>query len=224
MGWECESCGRSFKSENAMGQHQQKTNDGLHTYLYSCGFCDRGFVSRPAADQHVRKSVMHWPFDEDWECKKCNLFYSSEHSLNQHRVNAVVHTHPYQCKSCNLRFRSEYARTVHQADHDLTWTCSECDRQYECWDSMMQHTEDAHILECTICYCSFNTSRARDRHIRDTHGRSARKPLSTYAFVKRGWGNFPNFCASMGFKWSGEGIAEANALARQMAAEARDEQ
>jgi hypothetical protein len=56
MGW-CETCDRSFASEEALEQHIR--DSPAHAPSYDCETCDRSFASEEALKQHIRDSPAH---------------------------------------------------------------------------------------------------------------------------------------------------------------------
>lgn len=82
----CETCDRSFGSNEALQQHLR--DSPVHATLYDCEICDRSFSSNEALQQHLRDSPVH---TASYNCKECDRSFGSDGALQQHLRDSPAH-------------------------------------------------------------------------------------------------------------------------------------
>jgi DNA-directed RNA polymerase subunit RPC12/RpoP len=84
--YDCETCDKTFTSEEALHQHER--DSPAHTVTYDCETCNRTFTSEEALHQHERDSPTH---TATYDCETCNKTFTSEEALHQHKRDSPKH-------------------------------------------------------------------------------------------------------------------------------------
>ncbi|KAF2808308.1 uncharacterized protein BDZ99DRAFT_509602 [Mytilinidion resinicola] len=152
------SCGRTFSSRSALGQHQKDTG---HCH---CKFCNRFFHTADGLKQH--NLALH-----SWNCGHCNKTFSVQESLTCHQ-RATRHCH---CSDCDRFFVDEPAlrRHLRSSLHASQFHCCDCDRDFVDGQALQQHLENKiHSVTrrqtsdyvCSECDREFKTEQALGQH------------------------------------------------------------
>ena len=137
MSFRCGDCDKSFRSSQALQQHE-----GSPAHLHECEECDRSFRSEQALQQHLENSPVH---ALQYECEECDRSFGSEQALQQHLGDSPVHALQYECEECDRSFGSEQAlqqHLEHSSVHALQYECEECDRSFGSEQALQNHLED----------------------------------------------------------------------------------
>jgi hypothetical protein len=100
----CETCNRSFGSNQALQQH-----------LRDSPFHRPTFNSDEAPQQHRRDSVIPIP-TPTFSCETCNKSFGSNQALQQHLRDSIIHQINHNCETCDISFRSDEALRQHLRD------------------------------------------------------------------------------------------------------------
>jgi DNA-directed RNA polymerase subunit RPC12/RpoP len=139
--YDCETCDRTFPSEEALHQHER--DSPAHAITYDCETCNRTFTSEEALHQHKRDSPAH---AVTYDCETCDRTFISEEALHQHERDSPAHAITYDCETCNRTFISEEALHQHKRDspaHAITYDSETCDKTFTSEEALHQHERDS---------------------------------------------------------------------------------
>ncbi|KAL8279573.1 hypothetical protein RQP46_008135 [Phenoliferia psychrophenolica] len=133
------SCGRSFKSVQAVNRHCEAS--GAHNY---CSKCQRDFNDYNALSSHLANSPYH-----GW-CTLCDEDYDSQEKLNQHRYDEHE-----VCPSCSTVLRN--ANGLHEHARQLHPYCIPCRKIFKNDNNLNAHlnssTHQPANVECPLRGC-----------------------------------------------------------------------
>ncbi|XP_021694812.1 zinc finger protein 391-like [Aedes aegypti] len=110
--WNCELCGKAFKSKGGQVQHNQQIHFGPTPHV--CNICGKRFRDFDTMEQHRQRHLMK---DKPFKCSECPKQFIRRSDLQRH---IVLHhsVSPHQCDICGKVFD----RADHVTDHKWSHT------------------------------------------------------------------------------------------------------
>jgi stress-induced morphogen len=107
----CGACGKAFRSESALDQHQRDTGHCEEEFV--CGVCSKTFSSDAALEQHQPYTGHR---EEEIVCGVCGKAFSGDAALEQHQRDTDHCEEEFVCGVRGKALRSEAALEQHQRD------------------------------------------------------------------------------------------------------------
>ncbi|XP_021694813.1 zinc finger and BTB domain-containing protein 49 [Aedes aegypti] len=110
--WNCELCGKAFKSKGGQVQHNQQIHSGPTPHV--CNICGKRFRDFDTMETHRQRHLMK---DKPFKCSECPKQFIRHSDLQRH---IVLHhsVSPHQCDICGKVFD----RADHVTDHKWSHT------------------------------------------------------------------------------------------------------
>ncbi|NXA62242.1 PRDM5 protein, partial [Mohoua ochrocephala] len=167
-----ESCGKRFKSKDALKKHKENVHSGNSRKKLMCSVCNKKCSSAANLQEHRK---VH----EIFECQECDKKFISANQLKRHMIThseqvqhrqqhcelphsvssmcpnpvleeAPVETHseerPFQCEECKALFRTPFSLQRHLLIHnsERTFKCDHCDATFKRKDTLNVHIQVVH--------------------------------------------------------------------------------
>ncbi|XP_021701428.1 zinc finger protein 14 [Aedes aegypti] len=108
--WNCEPCGKSFKSKGGLSQHNQQRHSGPTPH--GCRICGKRFRDFDTMQQHTQRHLMK---DKPYKCEECPKQFIRYSDLARH-VNLHHRECLHKCPICGKPFD----RKDHLTDHIIS--------------------------------------------------------------------------------------------------------
>ncbi|XP_039176098.1 PR domain zinc finger protein 5 isoform X5 [Crotalus tigris] len=168
-----ESCGKRFKSKDALKKHKENVHTGNSRKRLMCSVCNKRCSSAANLQEHRK---VH----EIVECQECDKKFISANQLKRHMIthseqvqhnqqqcklphskvsskclspvleDTPVETHseerPFQCEECKALFRTPFSLQRHLLIHnsERTFKCDHCDATFKRKDTLNVHIQVVH--------------------------------------------------------------------------------
>ncbi|KAJ7327007.1 hypothetical protein JRQ81_016766 [Phrynocephalus forsythii] len=168
-----ESCGKRFKSKDALKKHKENVHTGNSRKRLVCSVCNKRCSSATNLQEHRK---VH----EIFECQECDKKFISSNQLKRHMIthseqvqhsqqqcklphskvsskclspvleDPPVETHseerPFQCEECKALFRTPFSLQRHLLIHnsERTFKCDHCDATFKRKDTLNVHIQVVH--------------------------------------------------------------------------------
>ncbi|KAK9398905.1 PR domain zinc finger protein 5 [Crotalus adamanteus] len=177
-----ESCGKRFKSKDALKKHKENVHTGNSRKRLMCSVCNKRCSSAANLQEHRK---VH----EIVECQECDKKFISANQLKRHMIthsekrpytceDTPVETHseerPFQCEECKALFRTPFSLQRHLLIHnsERTFKCDHCDATFKRKDTLNVHIQVVHDghkkYKCDLCDKAFVTPSVLKSH-KKTH-------------------------------------------------------
>ncbi|MCJ1242725.1 hypothetical protein MMC14_010734 [Varicellaria rhodocarpa] len=133
--YDCQSCNRTFASDNACWQHMNALDHWAKQY--ECDFCTDRFYNQDDCDDHMDDYGHH-----RWECDTCTKKFSSSRAKDQH-MDAAGHWEHY-CAPCKRRFGDNNQLRMHlnsRIHQGATVPCPFCRKAFTTASGFTNHLE-----------------------------------------------------------------------------------
>ncbi|XP_075987686.1 uncharacterized protein LOC142984155 isoform X2 [Anticarsia gemmatalis] len=163
----CTTCGRTFSSRAALGEHAH-VHAGLRPY--ACSVCHKKFASKYSHQAHLKT---HSNRPRPFKCSQCGKSFLTQQNLIQHEK---THTglKEFVCGICNKAFSTQHNLEVHGVVHsgNKSFVCPSCGKAFarrpELRDHVRTHTGER-PFSCDICGARFTQRSNLHSHRRATH-------------------------------------------------------
>ncbi len=146
----CLVCSKIFDRPYRLQRHMQ-IHDPNRPRV-SCHICDRSFTRYDTLEGHIKSSHSE---DRPFRCSHegCTKSFPTQSALTHH-LRAHLDGKPYRCTECDTAFAllgqyKQHMREGHPETYNLR--CSECFRVFPDTQSLTQHKQLEHRVECEIC-------------------------------------------------------------------------
>lgn len=146
----CTVCSKVFDRPYRLQRHMQ-IHDPNRPRV-SCHICDRSFTRYDTLEGHIKSSHSE---ERPFHCSQegCTKSFPTQSALTHH-LRTHLDGKPYQCKECNTSFAllgqyKQHMREGHPETYNLQ--CSECFHVFTNIQSLNQHKQQEHRVECEIC-------------------------------------------------------------------------
>ncbi|CAL8273773.1 unnamed protein product [Arctogadus glacialis] len=119
-----ESCGKRFKSKDALKKHKGNVHTGSARRKLTCTICNRKCSSSLNLQEHRK---VH----EIFECHACDKKFISTNQLKRHMITHSE-KRPYTCEVCSRSFKRLDQVTAHKIIHseDKPYRCKLCGKEF----------------------------------------------------------------------------------------------
>lgn len=157
----CDKCDYRSKTRNNLKAHyiRKHTDD----YKYFCEHCGKKFKMEWDLKFHIgtHGKLQHM-------CDICGKFYTSNYSLYKHRKVTHLNDYKFQCSICNKRLLTQKNLDNHMKQHNKTYECKECGKQFSSKRYLASHSTthtEIKPYNCHVCDKTFRTSHMRNMHL-----------------------------------------------------------
>nr|XP_029729438.1 zinc finger protein 184-like [Aedes albopictus] len=109
--WNCEQCGKAFKSKGGLTQHNEKIHSGPTPHR--CDICGKRYRDFDSMDQHRQRHLMK---DKPCKCSECPKQFIRESDLRRH-MGLHHGVSPHRCDICGKAFDRADHLTEHKWSH-----------------------------------------------------------------------------------------------------------
>ena len=138
----CETCGRQFKSRNALIGHTRLHKAGINKPI-SCKLCTRRFNWDSSLYKHM--ITMHGAGKQSHQCSVCGKQFSWKFYLSKHML---LHTDEkrHVCVTCGRGFKDKSALNRHSRMHtgEKNYVCSICAKCFTRQENLNGHMKRYH--------------------------------------------------------------------------------
>lgn len=160
----CDICGRSFKTNRRVGEHQR-----IHTgeKPFSCDLCEKSFNRQDRLKIHKRYHTGERPY----QCPHCEKNFTENSTLFRHfATHDKTEERPFTCDQCPRSFRRKFQLLAHISAHQCQKKnkCEQCDK---CFASLSLLKEHARVhsgekpFSCSVCSKKFRNVSHVKRHM-----------------------------------------------------------
>ena len=125
-GFECDQCGKIFKTNVVMKNHIKHVHDKIKEHI--CEVCAKGFATSFDLNTHRRTHTG----EKNFPCHICGQSYSTKQYL---QIHTRQHTgeKPHCCKECGKAFADPSALKNHQKQyqHNQAVACEVCRKTFK---------------------------------------------------------------------------------------------
>ena len=168
--YECETCDKSFQSEQEMNDHFLDVHKKL-----MCPECHKCYRSKIALDEHINlKHNENSDLEFKVQCEKCDKIIAKSW-YQQHMVKIHGALKKEKCEYCELEFDDKKTLRVHfRTEHsDITgnYKCQVCGKSYMEKVRLMQHHISVHNKKfiCQDCGHSLGSKYDLELHVKRQH-------------------------------------------------------
>ncbi|XP_073415823.1 uncharacterized protein [Dendrobates tinctorius] len=185
----CPVCGKFFRSESLLHEHQKIHEDSP---CYVCPDCGNSFGHRSSLlrhrNLHCRQQpgivypdpvISVSPGQQVHKCGICHLNFSSSKDLRRH-LRSHKGDGTFMCRECGQTFNSNFSLVRHQRTHtgERPFTCLQCNKSFKCSSVLLRHQRihtGEQPYQCDVCQRCFSQKPSLINHLR-TH--TGERPFS----------------------------------------------
>ncbi|XP_069615696.1 zinc finger protein 11-like [Ranitomeya imitator] len=185
----CPVCGKFFRSESLLHEHQKIHEDGP---CYVCPDCGNSFGHRSSLlrhrNLHCRQQpgiiypepvISVSPGQQVHKCGICHLNFSSSKDLRRH-LRSHKGDGTFMCRECGQTFNCNFSLVRHQRTHtgERPFTCPQCNKSFKCSSVLLRHQRihtGEQPYQCDVCLRCFSQKPSLINHLR-TH--TGERPFS----------------------------------------------
>lgn len=168
--YECEKCGKIYKTEVNYKNHLKKCIDAGNDRerKFTCDLCNKSFKENRHLVVHMNT---HLPDEEKFtnSCSICGKKYSSIFSLRQHVKVVHVNQAKFKCQHCDKSFSRKANLDSHLNVHSMEkrFECSHCGLMLKTKANLRVHQKlhSDDIVVCKFCDKRFKTSNQLINHM-----------------------------------------------------------
>ena len=133
-GFECDHCGKIFKTNVVMKNHIKHVHDRIIEHI--CEVCAKGFATSSDLNTHRRTHTG----EKNFPCHICGQSYSTKQYL---QIHTRQHTgeKPHCCEECGKAFADPSALRNHQKQHQTNQpvACEVCGKTFKIKKNLKSH-------------------------------------------------------------------------------------
>ena len=133
-GFECDHCGKIFKTNVVMKNHIKHVHDRIREHI--CEVCAKGFATSCDLNTHRRTHTG----EKNFPCHICGQSYSTKQYL---QIHTRQHTgeKPHCCEECGKAFADPSALRNHQKQHQTNQpvACEVCGKTFKIKKNLKSH-------------------------------------------------------------------------------------
>ncbi|XP_060102831.1 PR domain zinc finger protein 5 isoform X4 [Heteronotia binoei] len=157
-----DSCGKRFKSKDAMKKHKENVHTGNSRKRLMCSVCSKRCSSAANLQEHRK---VH----EIFECQECDKKFISANQLKRHMITHSE-KRPYTCEVCNKSFKRLDQVNAHNIIHseDKPYKCKLCGKGFAHRNVYKNHKKthsEERPFQCEECKALFRTPFSLQRHL-----------------------------------------------------------
>uniref|UniRef100_A0AAY5ET36 Zinc finger protein n=1 Tax=Electrophorus electricus TaxID=8005 RepID=A0AAY5ET36_ELEEL len=157
-----ESCGKRFKSKDALKKHKGNVHTGNARRKLICAICNKKCSSSVNLQEHRK---IHEIFD----CSACEKKFISTNQLKRHMITHSE-KRPYTCEICSRSFKRLDQVTAHKIIHseDKPYKCKLCWKEFAHRNVYKNHKKthsEERPFQCDECKALFRTPFSLQRHL-----------------------------------------------------------
>ncbi|XP_068581474.1 PR domain zinc finger protein 5 isoform X1 [Cebidichthys violaceus] len=157
-----ESCGKRFKSKDALKKHKGNVHTGSARRKLTCTICNRKCSSSLNLQEHRK---VH----EVLDCHACDKKFISTNQLKRHMITHSE-KRPYTCEICSRSFKRLDQVTAHKIIHseDKPYKCKLCGKEFAHRNVYKNHKKthsEERPFQCEECKALFRTPFSLQRHL-----------------------------------------------------------
>ncbi|XP_064417057.1 PR domain zinc finger protein 5 isoform X4 [Latimeria chalumnae] len=157
-----DSCGRRFKSKDALKKHKENVHTGNSRKKLMCSVCNKKCSSAANLQEHRK---VHEIFD----CQECDKKFISANQLKRHMITHSE-KRPYTCEVCSKSFKRLDQVTAHKIIHseDKPYKCKLCGKGFAHRNVYKNHKKthsEERPFQCEECKALFRTPFSLQRHL-----------------------------------------------------------
>lgn len=157
-----ESCGKRFKSKDALKKHKGNVHTGSARRKLTCTICNRKCSSSLNLQEHRK---VH----EVLDCHACDKKFISTNQLKRHMITHSE-KRPYTCEICSRSFKRLDQVTAHKVIHseDKPYRCKLCGKEFAHRNVYKNHKKthsEERPFQCDECKALFRTPFSLQRHL-----------------------------------------------------------
>ncbi|XP_031167742.1 PR domain zinc finger protein 5 [Sander lucioperca] len=157
-----ESCGKRFKSKDALKKHKGNVHTGSARRKLTCTICNRKCSSSLNLQEHRK---VH----EILDCHACDKKFISTNQLKRHMITHSE-KRPYTCEICSRSFKRLDQVTAHKIIHseDKPYKCKLCGKEFAHRNVYKNHKKthsEERPFQCEECKALFRTPFSLQRHL-----------------------------------------------------------
>ncbi|KPP59558.1 hypothetical protein Z043_122510, partial [Scleropages formosus] len=157
-----ESCGKRFKSKEALKKHKGSVHTGSSRRKLMCTICSKKCSSSANLQEHRK---VHEVFD----CPACDKKFISTNQLKRHMITHSE-KRPYTCEVCSRSFKRLDQVTAHKIIHseDKPYKCKLCGKEFAHRNVYKNHKKthsEERPFQCEECKALFRTPFSLQRHL-----------------------------------------------------------
>ena len=168
--YECETCDKSFQTEQEMNDHFLK----IHKKM-KCPECHRFFRSKIALDQHINLKHNENPdLEFKVQCEKCDKMVAKSR-YQHHLFKKHGALKKEKCEYCELEFDDIKTLRVHfrteHSDIPGNYKCQLCGKSFMAKERVTEHQIKVHNkkFQCQACGHSVSHRKDLELHIKRQH-------------------------------------------------------
>ncbi|XP_012262237.2 zinc finger protein 267 [Athalia rosae] len=159
-GYNCPTCGKSFKKEQHVTQHL-KTHEGKQ---WECDVCSKMFTTKYFLKKHKRLHSGEMPY----KCNICDKTFTFQQSYHKHRLYHKDDK-PHACSTCGRSFKELSTLHNHERIHtgEKPFACETCGKCFRQRVSYLVHRRihtGAMPYKCTACGKNFRYKVSQRTH------------------------------------------------------------
>ena len=198
--FECEECGKEYKTNKGLQQHVEIHTGGKE---FQCTICGKSFLKKFTLDNHMamlhnkkpyqctkcgetfqRKYLLIEHGDEkhnivnSLKCKQFGVTFKTVNMVKQHMRTAHTEDKRFKCTLCGKAFSKSYNLNLHLATHtdERPYQCAKCEQSFKTPNNLYQHQavhNKKQLCKCDQCGGVFSRKAGLKRHILTVHNKAA---------------------------------------------------
>ena len=169
--YQCEKCGKYFKTQRSMEEHSKKhlTKEENHEQTFHCTICSKSVSSKYILTTHMKSHNDNAEPIDRALCNICSKSFANKYYLKSHiqaHSEEKETTQHLSCNVCLKSFRNKYLLKYHKKTHDAdskekTALCNICSKLMS-KETLRKHMKNMHgenkHIPCSNCGLNYRIS------------------------------------------------------------------